>query len=342
MRSKWVTAGTPDGEFLHSVLIDPRDPKHLYIAISIGGIFESIDGGVDWMPLNEGVAAEFLPDPEVPFGHDPHCVALHPLKPDRLYHQNHCGLYRLDRPERRWIRVGRAMPKGIGDIGFPIVLHPIDPDTAWVFPMDGRTVWPRTAIGGKPAVYRTRDAGNTWRRLDRGLPSSQAWFTVLRQSMCTDQRARIGLYFGTTGGDVWEAPMRESAGIALSGTFRRSIRSRTRCRGDGYVNCKVRIASPLRSYTLGAASIMADGATLREILANLEQRFPGIRFRMVDEQDRIRPHMRLFVNTSEAKGLSESVRCRGYDSCDLRIERWVSDGPLARGACPLPAPPVAR
>ena len=95
------------------------------------------------------------------------------------------------------------MPKRIGDIGFPIVLHPIDPDTAWVFPMDGRTVWPRTAIGGKPAVYRTHDAGKTWRRLDRGLPSSQAWFTVLRQAMCTDQYARIGLYFGTTGGEVW-------------------------------------------------------------------------------------------------------------------------------------------
>jgi len=203
MRSKWVTFGTPDGEFLHSILIDPRDPKHLYIAVSIGGIFESTDGGVDWMPLNEGVAADFLPDPAVPFGHDPHCVALHPLKPDRLYHQNHCGLYRLDRPERHWVRVGRAMPKSIGDIGFPIVLHPIDPDTAWVFPMDGRTVWPRTAIGGKPAVYRTHDAGKTWRRLDRGLPSSQAWFTVLRQAMCTDQCSRIGLYFGTTGGDVW-------------------------------------------------------------------------------------------------------------------------------------------
>jgi photosystem II stability/assembly factor-like uncharacterized protein len=203
MRSKWVAFGTPDGELLHSVLIDPRDPKHLYIGVSIGGIFESTDGGGDWTPLNEGVAADFLPDPAVPFGHDPHCVALHPLKPDRLYHQNHCGLYRLDRPERRWVRVGKAMPKKIGDVGFPIVLHPTDPDTAWVFPMDGQTVWPRTSINGKPAVYRTHDAGKTWRRLDRGLPGSQAWFTVLRQAMCTDTHARTGLYFGTTGGDVW-------------------------------------------------------------------------------------------------------------------------------------------
>ncbi|HMD75133.1 MAG TPA: hypothetical protein VKG05_14820, partial [Steroidobacteraceae bacterium] len=203
MRPKWAAFGTPDGEFLHSVLVDPRDSKHLYLGISIGGIFESTDGGADWAPLNDGVAADFLPDPTVAYGHDPHCVAIHPLKPDRLYHQNHCGLYRLDRPERRWIRVGKSMPKKIGDVGFPIVLHPTDPDTAWVFPMDGQTVWPRTSIDGKPAVYRTQDAGRTWRRLDRGLPRAQAWFTVLRQAMCTDRDARTGLYFGTTGGEIW-------------------------------------------------------------------------------------------------------------------------------------------
>jgi hypothetical protein len=203
MRPKWAAFGTPDGEFLHSILVDPRDPQHLYLAISIGGVFESTNGGRDWAPLNDGCAADFMPDPTAPFGHDPHSVALHPLKPDRLYQQNHCGLYRLDRPERRWIRVGHAMPKKIGDIGFPIVLHPTDPDTAWVFPMDGQTVWPRTSINGKPAVYGTRDAGKTWRRMDRGLPRSQAWFTVLRQAMCTDRHPRIGLYFGTTGGDVW-------------------------------------------------------------------------------------------------------------------------------------------
>jgi hypothetical protein len=102
------------------------------------------------------------------------------------------------------VRIGRAMPQKTGDIGFPIVLHPSDPQTAWVLPMDGRTVWPRTSIDGKPAVYRTTDGGESWRRLDRGLPRSQAWMTVLRQAMCTDGRAqRVGLYFGTTGGEVW-------------------------------------------------------------------------------------------------------------------------------------------
>jgi len=144
-----------------------------------------------------------MPDPDMPFGHDPHCVVQHRLMPDRLYQQNHCGIYRLDRPERRWQRIGKAMPRTVGDVGFPIVLHPTDPDRAWVLPMDGRTVWPRTSIDGRPAVYATADAGKSWRRLDRGLPRSQAWFTVLRQAMCVDGRPRPGVYFGTTAGEVW-------------------------------------------------------------------------------------------------------------------------------------------
>ena len=203
-RPQWLGFGTPDGQLLHSINIDPRDPKHLYVAISAGGVFESTDGGADWTPLNEGCAADFMPDPNAPYGHDPHCVALHPAAPDRLYQQNHCGIYRLDRPGRRWVRIGNAMPRKMGDVGFPIVLHPTDPDTAWVLPMDGQTVWPRTSIQGKPAVYRTSDGGKSWRRLDRGLPPAQAWLTVLRQAMCADGRAaRTGLYFGTTGGEVW-------------------------------------------------------------------------------------------------------------------------------------------
>jgi photosystem II stability/assembly factor-like uncharacterized protein len=205
MRPQWApgTFGTPDGEFLHSILIDPADPKHMYLSVSVGGIYESTDGGNDWAPLNGGVAADFLPDPNVPFGHDPHCVVQHPLQPDRLYHQNHCGIYRLDRPSRTWLRIGANMPKKVGDIGFPIVLHPRDPDTAWVFPMDGTTVWPRTSVGGKPSVYVTRNAGKTWQRQDKGLPAQQGWFTVLRQAMCADSHKSVGLYFGTTSGEVW-------------------------------------------------------------------------------------------------------------------------------------------
>ncbi|MCB1014114.1 MAG: hypothetical protein KDB10_03210, partial [Acidimicrobiales bacterium] len=116
--------------------------------------------------------------------------------------QNHCGIYRMERPEGRWERIGDNMPAAVGDIGFPIELHPRDPDTAWVFPMDGTDVWPRTSPGGRPAAYRTSDAGATWSRLDLGLPS-RGWLTVKRQAMTVDEGDPVGVYFGTTSGEVW-------------------------------------------------------------------------------------------------------------------------------------------
>src|SRR6185436_18034519 len=168
MRDTWVGGlgdGTPDGPKMHSILIDPRDPNHMYIGMSGGGVFESTDRGADWKPLNKGCIADFLPTPDPEYGHDPHCVRLHPMKPDRLYQQNHCGIYRMDRDEGSWVRIGDNMPKDIGDIGFPMVLHPRDPETAWVFPMDGTTVWPRTSPDGKPAAYVTHNGGKKWKRL---------------------------------------------------------------------------------------------------------------------------------------------------------------------------------
>jgi hypothetical protein len=199
---EWPEENTPDGSMLHSVIVDPRDADHLYLGLSGGGVFESSDGGSGWAPMNEGVAADFLPEPDPEFGHDPHTVRMHPLMPDRLYQQNHCGIYRLDRPERRWTRIGDNMPPAIGDIGFPIELHPRDPDTAWVFPMDGTDVWPRTSVDGRPVAYVTRDAGATWSPQSTGLPE-RAWFTVKRQAMTTDAGDPVGVYFGTTSGDVW-------------------------------------------------------------------------------------------------------------------------------------------
>jgi photosystem II stability/assembly factor-like uncharacterized protein len=205
MRNTWCGGGqdqTPDGPKMHSINIDPRNAKHMYIGMSSGGVFESTDGGADWKPLNKGCAADFIPTPNPEYGHDPHCMFLHPLMPDRLYQQNHCGIYRMERPDGEWIRIGDNMPKKAGDIGFPIVLHPRDPNTVWVFPMDGGTVWPRTSPDGKPAAYVTRNAGKTWKRLDAGLPE-RAWYTVKRQAMAPDNHDPIGLYFGTTSGDVW-------------------------------------------------------------------------------------------------------------------------------------------
>lgn len=195
--------GTPDGPKMHSVIVDPRDPRHMYFAMSGGGVHETLDGGEHWAPLIEGMEVVGGFDPKTVTFHDPHCVRMCPSNPDRLYQQNHCGIYRLDRPGKVWKRIGKAMPAKVGDIGFPMVVHPRDDEKCWVLPMDGQTVWPRTSVEGKPAVYGTGNGGKSWTRLDKGLPKKDAWWTVKRQAFAADQGAAVGLYFGTTSGELW-------------------------------------------------------------------------------------------------------------------------------------------
>ncbi len=195
--------GTPDGPKMHSIGIDPRDPGHMYMAMSSGGVHESLDAGRTWAPLVEGLQVVEGFDPKNIMFHDPHCMRIAPSNPDRLYQQNHCGIYRLDRPGTEWVRIGMKMPKKVGDVGFPMVVHPRNADALWVFPMDGGGVWPRTSPDGAPCVYGSKNGGKTWQRLDAGLPESQAWWTVKRQAMTADAKDPVGLYFGTTSGEVW-------------------------------------------------------------------------------------------------------------------------------------------
>ncbi len=205
MFNEWVgppEEGPPGGPTLHSILIDPRDPNHMYVSLSGGGVFESFDHGADWKPLNQGIVSEFLENPTAEYGHDPHSTRMNARDPDRLYQQNHFGVYTMDRKEGVWVRIGNKLPKGISDHGFPIVTHPRNPNVAWIFPNEAFP-YARVPHDGKPAAFVTYNAGKTWKRQAKGMPTKEGWFTIKRQAMNSDTRAPLGLYFGTTGGQVW-------------------------------------------------------------------------------------------------------------------------------------------
>jgi len=206
MYEKWCPGeGTPGGELLAQIAITKDDPRHMYAVSSSGGLFESLDQCETWAPLNKGVEANFQAELFPVYGQDVHQFAIHPQNSNRMYQQNHCGIYRIDRPDDTWVRIGDNMPKEIGDIGFSMIVHPEDENSAWVFPMDGSDVWPRTSPGGKPATYHTKDGGESWIRQDSGFPQDQAWFTVKRQAFVRDDESALGLYIGTTVGEIWHS-----------------------------------------------------------------------------------------------------------------------------------------
>lgn len=196
--------GTPIGPLLHSINIDPRDKNHICLAMSAGGFFETKNGGETWRTFNKNVRADFYPDSYPEWGHCIHNLQLHPANPDIAYQQNHCGIYKVNlATDSQWERIGDNMPKEIGDIGFPLILHPKYVNKLWVVPMDGTKVWPRTSVDGKPALYHSQDGGKSWIRQDKGLPEKNAYFTVLRQATTHDAQDPLGLYVGTRSGEVW-------------------------------------------------------------------------------------------------------------------------------------------
>ncbi len=165
--------------------------------MSTGGVYRSLDAGASWEPANVGIKAYFLPDPWPEFGQCVHKVAAHPSSPERLFAQNHHGVYRSDQGGDSWTSIADGLPS---DFGFTIVVHPTKPDTVYVFPLvaDGERVPP----GARARVWRSDDAGQTWRELGTGLPD-EFWAAVMRDAMCTDTGDPAGVYFGARDGSVF-------------------------------------------------------------------------------------------------------------------------------------------
>jgi photosystem II stability/assembly factor-like uncharacterized protein len=195
-RSQWVPGG--GGEGLHTVVTDRRDPKAVTVAVSTAGVFRSTDGGESWAPSNSGVSAVFLPDPDPEFGQCVHKIAQDAADPDRLYLQNHWGVYRSDDAGGRWTDIGEGLPS---TFGFAMATHPRLGATAYVFPINADA--DRVPAGHRCRVFRTADAGSTWEPLTAGLPEENHYGTVLRDALCTDDADPAGVYFGNRNGEVY-------------------------------------------------------------------------------------------------------------------------------------------
>ena len=198
-RTEWQPGGA--GLILHSLVIHPTNERRIWVGISAAGVFHSDDDGATWEPRNRGTRCDFLPEdmryPE--FGQCVHNLAIAPGDGERLYQQNHCGMYRSDDGGRQWTSIEDGLPSSFG---FPAAVHPRDPETLYLLPLNG-DIQGRYAPDAKVAVWRTRDGGASWQDLREGLPQENAFLTVLRQAMTTDKLEPAGVYFGTSSGALY-------------------------------------------------------------------------------------------------------------------------------------------
>ena len=186
------------GMCLHTIVLDPTNRDRLFVAVSAVGTFRSDDKGKTWKAINKGLVSDFMPDPTAEVGHCIHRVAIHPSNPNTLFMQKHWDVMRSDDGGDTWREVSGNLPS---DFGFPIAVHPHEPETIYVVPIESDSLhWPPE---GKLRVYRSRSGGEDWEALTRGLPQEHCYVNILRDAMATDQLESAGIYFGTTGGQVY-------------------------------------------------------------------------------------------------------------------------------------------
>ncbi|HEV3124408.1 MAG TPA: exo-alpha-sialidase [Candidatus Dormibacteraeota bacterium] len=199
-RPSWMPGG--GGACLHTVLTHPSDTQRVLVAMSAAGVYRSSDGGTSWEPANRGIQAVFLPEdqrfPE--YGQCVHKVAMHPSRPERLFAQNHFGVYRSDNGGDTWQAIETGLPS---NFGFPLVVHPRRPDTIYTFPLLADVE--RMPVEGRCCVYRSENAGESWQPLSAGLPEPPYYAAVLRDAMTSDGADQAGIYFGTRVGEVFSS-----------------------------------------------------------------------------------------------------------------------------------------
>ena len=193
--NEWFGAGR-DFPYIHSIVLDPRDSHHFYVAISVAGVFETKDAGRTWAVRNKGLRAEFLPDPYAKIGHDPHLMLACYAHPDTIWQQNHCGIFRSTDGALTWREV--TDKNGLADYGFALAIDHQNPDRAWVIPAESDDM--RVAVHRALCVCRTEDGGKTWQALRKGLPQQHAYDIVLRHGLAIKNAY---LAFGTTFGNLY-------------------------------------------------------------------------------------------------------------------------------------------
>lgn len=189
------------GMCLHTILLDPSNQKRMFIAISAAGAFRTDDGAQSWKPINKGLSSQYIPDPNAEVGHCVHRLAMHPANPKVLFMQKHWDVLRSDNGGDSWYEISGNLPS---DFGFVIEVHAHDPETVYVIPLKSDAE--RYPPEGKLRVYRSRNGGNEWEALGNGLPQENCYVNILRDAMATDKLDDCGIYFGTTGGQVYCSP----------------------------------------------------------------------------------------------------------------------------------------